>query len=330
MGTTFEVLTPWEELDAPSARRWERRLAERVLPGHPLRGLKCIAVAHNHCACVIFRLVFPSAEYAVVNMSPLSEKLSSTGTTTYALYTGPEQLMTELVEPQHARLQQELREFIQRRGHFSVCLAPMFYKVEAPLRCHESVLRPLLRIASQGYVYGVSQDSAIWPGSGLLHAERGRHRIAMDGEPIVGHERFWNAGGGRRGSVVFLCSEEASRSTAIFKHTSRPGITYNMGAGHTPSAVRFARRSVASGGTVAILLPRNNGIEYMDVIAEPGLAVRLFDHACSFHTEGPSPLASRQAEPAASLTRSPPSLPSTSPDIQTPASLRTPPPGGCG
>jgi hypothetical protein len=52
-----------------------------------------------------------------------------------------------------------------------------------------------------------------------------------------------------------------------------------MGSAHTPSALRWAKRCVRQIGMVALLLPQTNGIEWMDVVAEPELCLRLFDHA---------------------------------------------------
>jgi hypothetical protein len=58
-----------------------------------------------------------------------------------------------------------------------------------------------------------------------------------------------------------------------------------MGTGHTPGALRFAKQLVQNGQRAALLLSRNNGIEWMDILAAPDLALSLFEHAYK-HNDG--------------------------------------------
>jgi len=46
-----------------------------------------------------------------------------------------------------------------------------------------------------------------------------------------------------------------------------------------PISQTDSKEFVKDGATVALCLPRNNGIEYMDIFAVPDLALSLFDSA---------------------------------------------------
>jgi hypothetical protein len=169
---------------------------------------------------------------------------------------------------------------------FTVNLAPHLYDPTRSLPAHESVLRPLVKAASGCWVYEIVPESWIWSvSSEILRPHRGEHRIRTDLEMIRGYELFWNAIGGERGTIVILVDGSTLLSLGVFQHCSRPSITGNMGAAHTPSALRWAKQCVRGAGMAALLLSRNNGMEVMDVLAEPELCLRLFKHAYA-HNNG--------------------------------------------
>jgi hypothetical protein len=173
-----------------------------------------------------------------------------------------------------------MEQFVHERGYFTVHLAPHRYDVNMSLPAHESVLRPLVSTASECWVYDIGSDSSIWSASSqILEPHRGKHRIRTDLEMIRGHEVLWNATGGERGTIVILIDAVSLLNLGILRYCSRPSLTENMGAAHTPSALRWAKRRVSQTGTAAVLLPGTNGIEWMDVLAEPELSLSLFDHA---------------------------------------------------
>ncbi len=175
------------------------------------------------------------------------------------------------------------KDMIRERGTFAINLihpkARWDYDVLDPLPVHETILRPMLERATDCLVYGVETGSQIYAASStILHPDRGRHRVALAGDPVTGHELLWNSYGGKRGSVVILTSPDDFPAGEIFPHCIFPHIIENYRSAHTPSAVRLARQHAAGGG-VAVCLPRNNGIEWMDVFAAPEVALALFRRA---------------------------------------------------
>jgi len=116
---------------------------------------------------------------------------------------------------------QEDREIVRRRGHFTLFLVSTTRDLDlkGPLPAHENVLRPLLKIATDCFVYGIKPGSRIGKQSKhILISDGRRHRINLAGEPIQGHELLWNADGGERGSIVILCSARRFGQLDIFRH----------------------------------------------------------------------------------------------------------------
>lgn len=175
------------------------------------------------------------------------------------------------------------RSTIRERGAFTINLihpsARGNYDVLDRLPAHAAVLRPILARADDCFVYGIEPGSRIHAASsGVLRPDRGRHRIDLTGDAVTGHERLWNAYGGERGSIVILTGPDEFPAEQVFPHCNVPHILENYRSAHTPSAVRVARQHAARGG-VAVGLPRNNGIEWMDVFAAPEVALALFRRA---------------------------------------------------
>ncbi|MBL9166250.1 MAG: hypothetical protein JNN07_00755 [Verrucomicrobiales bacterium] len=151
------------------------------------------------------------------------------------------------------------------------------YDVFASMSVHEEVLRPILASAEECLVYGISEDSRIFQASSsILQRDKGRHRLVLSGDPICGHELLWNAHGGERGSIVILMDPRALDAQRIFPHCYFPYVYANPGACHTPAALRLARKAIHHTRKVALVLPRNNGIEWMEVFAPSEMAVELF------------------------------------------------------
>lgn len=144
------------------------------------------------------------------------------------------------------------------------------------LAIHETVLRPLLAWATQCWAYGVEPGSEVHASAGSLLTKAGRkHAVALDGDPILGHELFWNASGGKRGTIVILGPRDTFDHEALIRHASSVWTFGNFLSGHTPSAIRMARDTVKEQALVACCLPRNNGIQWIDIYSEPAHAVQM-------------------------------------------------------
>ena len=186
---------------------------------------------------------------------------------------------------------EEWTQEIARTGHFAVNLTPpsirWHYDVFSKLPAHDKVLRPVLARAKECLVYGISSDSRIHKASSsILQADKRRYRFILSGDPVTSHELLWNAHGGERGSIVIMTDRQSLCAEEIFPHCYFPHVCGNTGAGHTQSAIRFARKAANQSDSVALLLPRNNGLEWMDIFAAPTLAVELFELAWRLQKKG--------------------------------------------
>jgi hypothetical protein len=173
---------------------------------------------------------------------------------------------------------------VREHGHFTVSLLSSDEArdvvVDESLPCHNKVLRPILEMAKECYVYGIASESIIYAqSSSILSAVRGKHQISLDGDPITGHERLWNAHCGERGTIVILIPAERFNVQELLGGCRDVGMVSNFGSAHTPAAIRFARDSTRDQPMVAACLPRNNGIQWMDIFASHKLAERLWSSA---------------------------------------------------
>lgn len=177
----------------------------------------------------------------------------------------------------------EVRKFVAQTGTFSMGLVSgrqWYYDEKSKLPVHEKVLRPLLEAASECWAYGLTERSAVFKAAkGILTRVKGKYRVALEGDPISGHELFWNAQGGQRGTIVILIPRAKFDAKRIFSHCKDVWSFDNFLTGHSPAAIRFARESVIASDSVAVCLPRNNGIEWMDVYVNPKRVQKLYDIA---------------------------------------------------
>jgi hypothetical protein len=277
MNTIVQILEPWIPLGGKTAEAWEEGLVREIMQGHPLYGVSAKALA-SQGSQGIYQLVGHDCQFAIVERTySLSKEQPE-----FTLYRDAQHLMAAVFTPQHAEWRDEMRAFILERGHFTIQLAPHGYDIQAPLPVHEQVLRPLLGVADECWVYGLTKESPLWSASSdILEPHRGKHRIRTDAEAILGHELLWNSRSGKRGTIVIVIGIQSLLTARIFQHCPRPVVTGNMGAGHTPSALRFAKEVVRGAEKVALLFPRNNGLEWVNILAAPALAFSLFERAYS-------------------------------------------------
>ena len=171
---------------------------------------------------------------------------------------------------------------IQRSSNFCLALLDNEQKYADPHSAygiHTSVLRPLLARADGCWAYGIDSGSEVGQAArGILTPYKGKHRVEMAGDPVSGHELFWNARGGKRGSIV-ITVPLADFPVAVFRACLGVHVMDNYRAGHTPAAVKFAQQTIAGGTHIAVCLPRNNGIEWAELFAPQPMVFELYAQA---------------------------------------------------
>ena len=179
-------------------------------------------------------------------------------------------------------------EALKSKGAFMISVIPteLYLASRADpslsMECHGTVLRPLLEAATQAWAYELDAGSKALKSAGhILTRKAGKYAIALQGDPITGHEVFWNSGGGERGSIVLLFEPSGFPAATILPHCERVFIVNNPSVAHSPAAFRFVKTMVASEGSIAVMLTRSNGIQWLSVHAAPSLIVPLYAKAKS-------------------------------------------------
>jgi hypothetical protein len=143
---------------------------------------------------------------------------------------------------------------------------------EAPLDCHENFIRPLLRICREAYVYRGGRGQPL-PGCDLqtVIPARGRYRLNLAQEVVLGHEALWNSTAWKRGSILVLVDKPTpSDLRGLFRHSHSPSVCHNPNSGESSAAVRLALEE-AGHGSLAVLFPASNGVEWVTLIPPPEL-----------------------------------------------------------
>jgi len=191
----------------------------------------------------------------------------------------------------------EVRQHIARTGVFTIGMIPRNreFQPEECLPSHTKILRPLLANATECWVYDLKPRGPVYKSAAaILEPEKGRFRVRLEGDPVSGRELFWNADSGRRGTIVILVPADRFPAEKIFRACNGIWAFNNFLTGHTLAAARFARSQAAGSEFIAACLPRNNGIEWMDVFAEPKLALELFNLARRVRRPKPIRLSSKR------------------------------------
>jgi hypothetical protein len=174
-------------------------------------------------------------------------------------------------------------QHIRRTGNFTVSLVSRRhadFEPEDKLPAHRNVLLPALNVATECWVYDIRKSSPAYRvAAKILTASKGKYLVNTMGDSVTGRERFWNVQGGERGTIVIVVPAAKFNAKEIFSACYGAWVFDNFLVGHTPSAARLARQQSATGKHVCLCLPRNNGIEWMEVFAKPSSAERLFDIA---------------------------------------------------
>lgn len=163
----------------------------------------------------------------------------------------------------------------------------MLSSQDRSLPWHETVLRPILRNATEVWAYELPQGSEVLRSAGSVATKKqGKFALDLSAELILGHELLWNASGGKRGSIVIVTPVARFPSSEVFPHCQRALLVSNPSAAHTPSAIRFATAKIEDGNSLVCVFPRNNGFEYFDVYAPLPYVVPLFVNASALVPPG--------------------------------------------
>jgi hypothetical protein len=180
------------------------------------------------------------------------------------------------------------REELASKGAFTVSLVPTVTWLASraqparPLPCHESVLRPLTRAAFEAWAYDLDKDPDVFDSAkSVVERKTGKHKINLGADVISGHELFWNAAGGRRGSIVLLFQYSAIPGSVIFPHCEAVHVFANPSSPETPSAYRFVRRGVSRRGVIAAMFSRTNGVQWLAFHGASEPIALLFEQAKS-------------------------------------------------
>lgn len=185
---------------------------------------------------------------------------------------------------------------LEAKGAFTVCVIPSSEYFasrsdpSAALTCHDTVLRPLLDSAVEVWAYELKEPSeALEYGRSILIREAGKYRIRLGGDPITGHERFWNAAGGARGSIAFVFEPAAFPAARILPHCDRVFVVNNPSTPHSPAAMRFAKATTSRGNRIVAMLSRTNGLQWLSIHGCAEQLVPLFSLARSLTQGSGSP-----------------------------------------
>jgi hypothetical protein len=163
----------------------------------------------------------------------------------------------------------EAETLIAKRA-FTVCVVPSSIWLptrnnqSVSLPAHEFVLRPLLRCAIEAWAYEMNEVTDVFEAArDILDKRAGKYRIDLSGEPIRGHELFWNAAGGKRGSIALLFRKDEVPGAEVFPYCERAFVVSNPSTPHTPAAYRYSKSATESGECVVAMFSRSNGLQWL-------------------------------------------------------------------
>lgn len=175
---------------------------------------------------------------------------------------------------------------LKSKGTFTVRVVPsaawlaIRSQQNQPLPWHDSVLRPLLAVATQAWAYELKPGSETFESaSGIVERKAGKYAVDLSGEAVKGHELFWNASGGKRGSILLVIPAKDFPGSEIFPHCQKAFLINNSTVPHTPAAIRYARAIVDSESSVCCLLSRTNGLEWISFYASHDILSPLLQQA---------------------------------------------------
>jgi hypothetical protein len=137
------------------------------------------------------------------------------------------------------------------------------YNERTKLPVHELVVRPLLEKCIYSYVYGLNNNDELYKNNmDILIKEKGKYKLNLSKECILGHEYLWNITGGKRGSIIIVLENDLNIFNKIFENTFNPSILDNPNTGNTISAIKKCKEEMGK-GNIGICFSASNGIENM-------------------------------------------------------------------
>jgi hypothetical protein len=181
------------------------------------------------------------------------------------------------------------RQLIERSSNFTISLLSRdeaWGDPNSPRRVHQTVLQPLLAVAEECWAYGIEKGSAVWKSAAdILTPEKGKFRVKTTGDPVTGRELFWNASGGKRGTIAVVVPLALFKPEQTFAACRGAWVFENYRSGHTPAAVKLAQARIESQDQLVFCLPRNNGIEWIEVFASNPQVFDLYAQALQYARE---------------------------------------------
>ncbi|MBE2287465.1 MAG: hypothetical protein IAE77_28680 [Prosthecobacter sp.] len=189
------------------------------------------------------------------------------------------------MHPHRAEIPSESFDHLALAGTFFVSTCLTCPEADAVLPAHSKVIQPLIRGATTAMVWPPAKGArALAFPADILLPERGRYRLDLTRDVFSGHERFWNASGWSRGSIVLRMHEPPNDIAEIFMNCSGPATfssRYQLAKGDSKSAICYCDKS-ASQGDVAFCFSASNGIQHVSIFAPPDTLKALYQTAYSY------------------------------------------------
>jgi hypothetical protein len=174
---------------------------------------------------------------------------------------------------------------VRKHCTFEIDIAPPHYQgpddTAVAAEVCRTIIGPLLAASRECFVYDLDPSGELFAmAHPILKPLRGKHAIRLGAEAVAGYEALYAAAAGARGSILFRVPRDSGIFPRLFRHCYDPWYCDNPGAGHTPSALQYAKRQIKVSSDIFLLLSRNNGLQSLDIICASPDIVRLFKQAC--------------------------------------------------
>ena len=108
--------------------------------------------------------------------------------------------------------------------------------------------------------------------------EKGKHKLDLTKECVIGHEDLWYANKWKRGSIIIILKNNLEIFENVFKYVFNPGISGTPNSGNTSSAIKKCKDEMKN-GNIGICLPASNGIDWMQIYIKQENMDKIFEIA---------------------------------------------------
>lgn len=158
---------------------------------------------------------------------------------------------------------ESVEELAIKAQRFNVCtssnpiaLSPNDYK-----KVCNSMIVPLIGYCLEIRVFGQKkEDELVSKNSDIFEYKGNGTYIKVDGSSVLGHESYWGADKGGRGTIVMVLECEPEKLGDVLSKSYNPGFIANVAGVSGRSAVKFALDSIVEERRIAILLSANRGM----------------------------------------------------------------------